>query len=148
MSKTVKKLFEEADISGYFTNHSCRRTGSTRLFQAGVEKKLIKEMSGHRSDAVDAYAVTSEDQRSKMSRILAEKPSNVTATTVKSSNLSEQKVIVDKPTRPLVETKCTCGNSESVNVKNVGMIIDSIMSKLDQKGKTVIKLQIEVTKDN
>ena len=49
LSKTVKKLFEEADIAGYFTNHSCRRTGNTHLFQAGVKRKIIKEISGHRS---------------------------------------------------------------------------------------------------
>ena len=37
LAKTVKRLFKEADIEGFFTNHSCRRSGATRLFQAGVD---------------------------------------------------------------------------------------------------------------
>ena len=37
LSKTIKSMFKEAQIEGYFTNHSCRRAGTTRLFQTGVE---------------------------------------------------------------------------------------------------------------
>ena len=32
-------------------------------------------------------------------------------------------------------TKCICGGTDSINIKNVGMIVDNIMSKLDQKTK-------------
>ena len=52
LPKTVKNLLKEANIEGYFTNHSCR-SSTTKLFQAGVDKKLIKEITGHHSDAVD-----------------------------------------------------------------------------------------------
>ena len=74
ISKIVSKLMEEAKIEGFFTNHSLRRSGGTRLFRAGVQKKLIKEVSGHRSDAIDAYAITSDEQRECISNIIAENP--------------------------------------------------------------------------
>ena len=67
-------MMKTAEIEGYFTNHSARRTGSTRLFQAGVDRKLVKEATGHHSDAVDKYQLTSHEQRRHMSNILAKKP--------------------------------------------------------------------------
>ena len=44
---------EKANILGFFTNHSLRCNSGTRLFQSGVDRKLIKESTGHCSDAVD-----------------------------------------------------------------------------------------------
>ena len=70
LSKTIKRLFTEASIDGFYTNHSCRCAGTTRLFQSGVNRKLIKEATGHRSDAVDCYAITSEEQRHNMSKVI------------------------------------------------------------------------------
>ena len=51
-----------AGIEGFFTNHSARHTGGTHLFRAGVQRKLIKESTGHTSDAVDKYQLTSHEQ--------------------------------------------------------------------------------------
>ena len=58
-----------------FTNHSLRRSGATRLFQANVDRKLVKEATGHSSDAVDAYQVTSDQQRQRLSKVIAGVPS-------------------------------------------------------------------------
>ena len=68
--KVVSELLKSAKLDGYFMNHSLCRSGTSRLFKNGVERKLIKEFTGHRSDAVDAYAITSEAQRESMSKIL------------------------------------------------------------------------------
>ena len=53
--KVVGKLLKSANLNGYFTNHSLRRTGTTHLFHAGIDRKLVKEFTGHTSDAVDHY---------------------------------------------------------------------------------------------
>ena len=68
--RVMSDVCEKAKIKGFITNHSLRRTGTTRLFTKGVERTLIKEFTEHRSDAVDAYAVTSHEQREKLSNIL------------------------------------------------------------------------------
>ena len=70
LSKVIKSMLQNSKIDGYFTGHSLQRSGITRLFQAGVDRKIIKEMSGHKSDAVDCYAITSDAQKEACSKIL------------------------------------------------------------------------------
>ena len=55
LTSVVKELLKSAKLDGYFTNHSLRRSGTMRLFQAGVDRKIIKEYTGHQSDALDKY---------------------------------------------------------------------------------------------
>ena len=71
LTKVVSELLKTAKLDGFFTNHSLRCTGMTHLFQAGVDKKVIKEYTGHVSNAVEKYQVTSERQREDLSAILA-----------------------------------------------------------------------------
>ena len=58
LAKTVSRMLKNSKLDGYFTNHSLRRASTTHLFQAGVDRKLIKEFTGHVSDAIDKYQVT------------------------------------------------------------------------------------------
>ena len=68
LRKYVQEMLKSAKLDGFFTNHSLRRTSTTRLFQAGVDRKLIKEFTGYCSDAVDQYQITSDTQRENMSK--------------------------------------------------------------------------------
>ena len=45
-------------------------TCATVLFRAGVHEKLIKEITGHRSNAVGLYNRTAEEQYDEISNIL------------------------------------------------------------------------------
>ncbi len=58
---TVKGLMLAAGVDSRYTNHSLRVTAATRMFSKGIEEKIIKERTGHKSDAVRAYERTSED---------------------------------------------------------------------------------------
>ena len=69
---------ESAGYHGYYTGHSLRRSGTTRLCQAGVAKKLVKECTGHTSDAIDKYYVTSDAQRERLTEILEVPPPPMT----------------------------------------------------------------------
>ena len=42
LASMVKRMFQEVGID-WITNHSLRATGATRLFEANVPEKLIKE---------------------------------------------------------------------------------------------------------
>ena len=55
LTTMVKVMMEQAGISGYFSNHSLRATTATRLFQADIPEQLIKEQTGHRSNAIYSY---------------------------------------------------------------------------------------------
>ena len=105
--KKIKTLFSEANLGGFVTGHSLRRSGITRLFQAGVDRKLIKEMSGHKSDAVDCYAVTSDQQRKDLSRILGEKPHTISA-----GNAPEQEKRSRKVRAKRAKLCCRRGHNE------------------------------------
>ena len=63
LSATVKKLTTLIRETGYFTNHSLRRTCATRLFQKGVDEQRIMVITGHRSkDGVRTYKKISRTQ--------------------------------------------------------------------------------------
>ena len=91
LSKVIGKIMENGDFKGFFTNHSARRTGGTRLFRAGVQRKLVKECTGHRSDAVDKYQVTSDEQHEKLSEIIREEPKVSVSEVAQAPNTSDVK---------------------------------------------------------
>ena len=68
--KVVSDLLTSANLNGHLTNHSLRCTGTSRLFRSGVDKKLFREFTGHRSDALDQCELTSEEQYKAMSNII------------------------------------------------------------------------------
>ena len=159
IGKIIPDLMESAGVKGYFTGHSLRRSGGSRLFQAGVDRKLVMETTGHTSDAVDKYQITSDDQRQKISNILSNKPGSAktgpdSLTSVKCDALKPQVVIEKESSASINPTgtatvnidenlsKCSCATS------NVGNMVDSIIGQATSKGgKTTIKIQIEICKE-
>ena len=144
--KIMQSLCERAGIQGFFTNHSLRHCGTTRLFQAGIEHKLIKEWTGHASDAVDAYQVTSDEQRQKLSQVIAGSvPANVYSSNKKkqmNDNCMLELSIGEKSSNS--NLGCKCGN-QSLKVTEVGENGKMIQELLtSHKGcHATVKLQIE-----
>ncbi len=60
ITKTVKNLMAEIGKFGHFTNHSLRVSAATRMYSEGVDEQVLKERTGHRSDAVRSYKKTPE----------------------------------------------------------------------------------------
>ena len=50
----VKMMMAKAGIRGYFTRHSLRATAVSRLSQEGVKDKLIRGVTGRRSEALQS----------------------------------------------------------------------------------------------
>ncbi len=53
-------LMAKIGREGKFTNHSLCVSAVTRMFNEGIEEQVVKEKTGHRSDAVCAYKRTTE----------------------------------------------------------------------------------------
>ena len=70
----MRDMLKDAGLDGFFTNHSLRRTAAMRLFRAGQNVKLIKEVTGHVSNAVEKYEMTSDQQCMDISSILQAEP--------------------------------------------------------------------------
>ena len=97
----VKDMLKNAGLDGFFTNHSLRRTAATRLFQSGQNVKLIKEVTGHISDAVEKYETTSDAQRMRISSIIqgeecVEEQVNITDNVCKKSDVPDLVVNVNE----------------------------------------------------
>ena len=60
----------EAGVEGYYTNHSLRASAVSRLFQNDVDEKLIKGVTGHRSDALQSYKRENKEQLLKVSKVV------------------------------------------------------------------------------
>ena len=147
LRKTVGQLLKDSELDGYFTNHSLRRSTTTRLFQAGVDKKLIREITGHRSDAIDKYAVTSDAQRTDISDILAGNKKQMS----NESHVVENQNDVKEPQHTNVEPKpdehhCSCNKRvlKSSETAHLGDLVTNIVNS--KKGsKTIVRIEIEFT---
>ena len=54
------------------TNHSLRATGASALFSAGMPEKLIRDVTGHRSSALQLYERPTVEQKQAVSRVLVQ----------------------------------------------------------------------------
>ena len=163
LGKTVGKLMLAGGFIGHYTGHSCKRSGGTRLFQAGVQRKLVKECTGHKSDAVDKYQITSDAQRAEVSKIIAKKPNCTVSSPGQAAsvmgNAGENKLLsqthdwtevrkevdqIVKEAKVVVpkENKCKCNQSAS----QVGGMIENLIKTVQKKeGKSTIKFTVEIT---
>ena len=104
----VKEILHDAGLDGFFTNHSLHRTAATCLFQAGQNVKLIKEVTGNISNAVEKYEITSDQQRMNISSIIQGEKQEIIAPNVTES---EQKGNILELT---VDSKSKQGDQNSV----------------------------------
>ena len=65
----MQEMCEEAGVEKK-TNHSLRATGCTALFNAGVPVKMICDVTGHRSNAIQLYKRPPEEQKKQVSKIM------------------------------------------------------------------------------
>ena len=143
IKEVVKLLLNDAKIDGYFTNHSLRRTGGSRLFQAGVEQKLVKEVTGHCSDALDCYQITSEQQREMLSKVMS---GNNNPNCIESGDKVEE-VASNKEcetSETAIQCTCKCKVHKALKGQNIGEIVNEVVSRNMKTGKTIIKLEIEI----
>ncbi len=73
LKKVVSDMMKDAGIEGRFTNHSLRATTATRMYDKGIDEQLIKEVTGHKSDAVQIYKHTSETLMEKACKTVVQK---------------------------------------------------------------------------
>ena len=71
-------MCKEAGISEHKTNHSLRATGASAMFNAGVSDKLIRDVTGHRSTALQLYERPTLQQKQAVSRVLVQGTQNFT----------------------------------------------------------------------
>lgn len=68
----METMRKDAGITEKKTNHSLRATGASALFNAGVPEKLIRDVTGHRSNALQLYERPTVQQKQSVSRVLVQ----------------------------------------------------------------------------
>ena len=121
--KVIKGMCKEAKIKGLFSGHSLRRSSTTRMFQGGIDKKIIREVTGHQSHALDAYEITSAEQKRQVSEVMAHNPANLSVDLTKKPNVASATVTNDLGTE-----------YSNINADNVGSMVNDI-----------VKIEIEIT---
>ena len=67
LKKMLSDLSRKSGIGVHYTNHSLRATSITRMFNSGVQEKVIAETSGHKSvKALRCYERTSTAQQQEV----------------------------------------------------------------------------------
>ena len=146
IGKIIPDLMESAGYKGYFTGHSLRRSGATRLSNRGVPKNIIKECTGHRSDAVDKYMVTSDSQKERCSKIVKSKSIPTATVSVPPPDVSE----ICEPERQVESTSVTKNvtKCDTCKTNNMSTVVTDLLKSLEGTGKAKIKIEIEFVKND
>ena len=149
-SNTIRKIMsvisKSAGLERFFINHSLRCSGTTYLFQARIDRKIIKEFTAHVSDAVDAYQATSDEQRQKLSEVIAVGVAMDTGVKCKNCGCIDdcelQFEVSENSARANNGCCCTKKMMKVGDAKDVGEMIQNII-KAKKGGKAVVKGQVE-----
>ena len=137
---TVKELLKDAKVDCYMTNHSLRRSSATRLFQNGVDRKLVKEFTGHVSDAVDTYQETSDTQRAQLSKVIQGQNVKDAPKIVNEANL--QVSVTEKSEGKCVGCSCNRSNMNVKECDQIGELVNKLITSR-KSNKATIKIEVE-----
>ncbi len=70
LQQVISKLANHANLSGKCTNHNLRAMGPIRFYEKGLDNKLVRELSGYRSNAILEYKHTSGQLKHHVSQVL------------------------------------------------------------------------------
>ena len=133
----MEKIMQQGGIEGHFRNHSLRKATATRLFEQEVDPQLIKEATGHKSDAVMLYKKSNLKMKEKLSDMLNGLPAEM-----QTLREREQVMLGQKKTSTLSKA----GNVEE-EVKEVGKVEKVVNIDLTKdtesegEGKHMVKME-------
>ena len=106
LKKVVSNMFKEAGIEGRYTNHSLHATTATRMYEKGIDEQLIKEVTGHKSDAVRIYKHTSETLMEKACKTVVERDAPGTIHEPAQAEFDIDKVVLSLKKESLKRSTC------------------------------------------
>ena len=100
-------------MEGNFKNHSMRKSTCTRLLRKGVNPQLIKEQTGHKSEAVMLYKKLNMQQKKEVSDMLNVLPRETEQIRASQSAILAREEMIEKKRKPCA----TVSSSEGVAKK-------------------------------
>ena len=145
-------MLKDVGLDGYFTNHSLRRPCATHLFQAGESTKIVKEIMGHISDAVNKYECTSDEQHMNASSIIQKGVKEMKISEAAPMEVVETpSVVKDEDKFKLPKFKLLIASKSDVNGKgpntavsdSVGQLVENAIRAVGNR-KDKITLEVEL----
>ena len=104
-----------------------------------MDRKLVRECTAHRSDALDTYQVTNIQQREMINKVLkdqneAKGPDN---------NIKEEGLVVREMHLVDSAEECNCECKCSIQ-QQFGEIVAKPVKEIKQKGKVIVKVEIKL----
>ena len=96
-------------VEGNFKNHSMRKATCTRLFRKGVDPQLIKEQTGHKSEAVMIYKKSNLQQTKEVSDMLSVLPREMEEIRSSQSAMLAREEMFGKKRKPSATVSSTEG---------------------------------------
>ena len=117
LSSKMATISAAAGLSRRYTNHSLRATCITTLSRAGFEARMIRTVSGHKSDeAIDSYCrETTDRQKHSMSSAIAQR-ATASATSETPSTLISNTGLLDADTSFELVSDLLDGSSSTVSI--------------------------------
>ena len=116
----IEDMMKREGVEGNFKNHSMRKSTCTRLFRKGVDLQLIKEQTGHKSEAVMLYKKSNLQQKEEVSDMLSVLPRQMEEIRASQSAMLAREEMFEKKRKP----SATVSTSEGVvkKPKTEGML--------------------------
>ena len=92
---------KRGSVEGNFKNHSMRKSTCTRLFRKGVDPQLIKEQTGHKSEAVMLYKKSNLQQKKEVSDMLSVLPREMEEIRASQSKMLAREEMFEKKESPV-----------------------------------------------
>ena len=96
-------------MEGNFKNYSMRKSTCTRLFRKGVDPQLIKEQTGHKSEAVMLYKKSNLQQKKEVSDMLSVLPRQMEDIRASQSVMLAREEMFEKKRKPSVTVSSSEG---------------------------------------
>ena len=95
LGTVVKRVTGDAELQGFYTNHSLRASCATTLYNdpCNLPEQVIAERTGHRSLAIRSYKHTKNSLKRKVSDILTDYSAGVSDEILDSKSTKDHEVI-------------------------------------------------------
>ena len=104
-------------MEGNFKNHSMRKSTCTRLFRKGVDPQLIKEQTGHKSEAVMLYKKSNMQQKKEVSDMLSVLPREMEQIRASQSTMLAREEIFEKKRKPSATVSSSEGGAKKLKTE-------------------------------
>ena len=106
-------------------------------------------MTGHSSDVVDLYQITSDTQRETIIKVMREKPienvdENCKESCCEQPNIEAKAIPIVSTVSVSGQVGCCCRKTYTSESNNIGELLDSIINSNSGNKKIIFKIEVQI----